>query len=553
VKTSNVIMGLLVLGAIAGGGYWLGGQKHAGGGDRDGAAAAAAGGAGGTPAKARKLLYYRNPMGLPDTSPTPKKDPMGMDYIPVYEGEDEDAGTPGAANQIRISTDKIQKLGVRVEAVSLRTLGKTVRAAGRIEPNERLVHVIAPKFEGYVERLHVNVTGQAVVKGQPLFEVYSPELVSAQREYAIALQGVQAMAGAGSEAQAGMKQLAESSLARLRNWDLSPEQVAGLVKTGEARRTITFRSPVSGIVTEKKAVQGMRFMPGETVYQVTDLSSVWVIADVFEQDIGLVSAGATAKVLINAYPDKQFQGRITYVYPTMNADTRTVPVRVELANPGHLLKPAMFSQVEVQVGGKTPVVAVPDSAVIDSGTRQIVLVQAREGRFEPRQVKLGARSDNYVEVREGVKEGEQVVVAANFLIDAESNLKAAIGGLGAHSGHGSPAGGAAPAPAGAASAPAAGAAASGPVGHKGQGTVDGVDLKAGTVSLNHGAIASLKWPAMTMEFKAANPSLLKGLKPGMAVTFEFVERQPGEWVATSIVPTAASARTAAASKPHSGH
>ena len=238
------------------------------------------------------------------------------------------------------------------------------------------------------------------------------------------------MGAAGGEAQAGMKQLAESSLARLRNWDLSPEQIAALVKTGEAKRTITFRSPVSGIVTEKKALQGMRFMPGEALYQVTDLSSVWVLADVFEQDIGLVKTGAKASVKINAYPDKTFDGKITYVYPTLKAETRTVPVRIELANPGQLLKPAMFSQVELQVGAKAPVLTVPDSAVIDSGTRRIVLVQLKEGRFEPREVKLGARSDNYVEVREGVKEGEQVVVAANFLIDAESNLKAAIGGLG---------------------------------------------------------------------------------------------------------------------------
>jgi Cu(I)/Ag(I) efflux system membrane fusion protein len=338
------------------------------------------------------------------------------------------------------------------------------------------------------------------------------------------------MASAAGEAQAGMRQLADSSLARLRNWDISPEQVTALVKTGEARRTVTFRSPVSGIVTEKKAVQGMRFMPGEMLYQVTDLSSVWVIADVFEQDIGLVRNGSQATVQINAYPDKTFRGRITYVYPTMNADTRTVPVRVELANPGHLLKPAMFTQVEVQVGGKTPVITVPDSAVIDSGTRQIVLVQSGEGRFQPREVKLGARSDNYVEVREGVKEGEQVVVAANFLIDAESNLKAAIGGLA----------GATPA----AASQGSPAAAQGPVGHKAEGAVDSLDLKSGTVSLNHGAIASLKWPAMTMEFKAANQSLLKDLRPGTAVSFEFVERQPGEWVITSIAPAAAKSRPA---------
>ncbi len=553
-KIATTLLAIVVLGAVGAGGYWIGARTTITAQDGTSAAASA-------PAVApqRKLLYYRNPMGLADTSPTPKKDPMGMDYIAVYEGEDKEASAgPAAANQIRISTEKIQKLGVRTEAASTRLLGKMVRAAGRIEPDERRMYAISPKFEGYVERLYVNVTGQPVSKGQALFDVYSPELVSAQREYLIAMQGMQAMKDAAPEAQGGMKQLAESSLARLRNWDLPPEQLAALVKSGEASRTITFRSPVSGLVTERKALQGMRFMPGEALYQVTDLSSVWVVADVFEQDIGLVKTGAKATVTIAAYPNQVFEGRITYVYPTMQAETRTVAVRIELANPGQLLKPAMFAQVELPVGGKAPVLTVPDSAVIDSGTRRIVLVQVQEGRFEPREVELGARGENYVEVVSGVREGEQVVVAANFLIDAESNLKAAVGGLGGHSGHGN-----APketAPAGSAAAPSAPAS----IGHKAEGTVEGIDPKAGTVSLNHGPVATLKWPAMTMEFKAANSGLLDGLKPGQAVAFEFVERQPGEYVVTSITAAPRALTPAAAAIPavpasgagkssHSGH
>ena len=323
-----------------------------------------------------------------------------------YAGGDENE--PAAPGQIRISTEKVQKLGVRTEAARSRALDQTVRAAGRVEPDERRVYAIAPKFEGYVERLLVNVTGQPVSKGQPLFEVYSPELVSAQREYAIAMQGVASLKDAGGTAQTGMQQLAESSLQRLRSWDISDEQIKALASSGEAKRTLTFRSTASGIVTEKKAVQGMRFMPGEALYQVADLSSVWVIADVFEQDIGLIKSGATAKIRINAYPDKLFEGKVTYVYPTLKAETRTVPVRVELANPGVLLKPAMFAQVELSVSAKGPVVTVPVSAVIDSGTRQIVLIQKGEGRFEPREVKLGARSDTDVEVhrrREGRRAG----------------------------------------------------------------------------------------------------------------------------------------------------
>ena len=533
--------------SAAGGGYWQGTRK---GGDHAALvtpAQSAAAPAGET--KARKLLFYRNPMGLPDTSPTPKKDPMGMDYVPVYEGEQDDQSSgPAAANQIKISTDKVQKLGVRTEVAKLRSLDRVVRAAGRIEPDERRVYAITPKFEGYVERLHVNATGQPVGKGQPLFEVYSPELVSAQREYAIAAQGVDSLQEAGGEAQRGMRQLADSSLMRLKNWDISEEQIKALAKSGETKRTLTFRSPVAGIVTEKKALQGMRFMPGEALYQVADLTAVWVVADVFEQDIGLIKSGSKATVRINAYPDKAFTGAITYVYPTMNAETRTVPVRIEVANASQLLKPGMFAQVELPVAAKGPVVTIPTSAVIDSGTRRIVLIQAGEGRFEPREVKLGARSDTYVEVIDGVKDGEPVVVAANFLIDAESNLKAAVGGFG-HASHGS--GAAAPAP----TAPSAAAGSESREGakpasgdHRGEGKLDAIDLKAGTVTITHGPVATLKWPGMTMDFTLANSGLIGNLKPGASIEFTFVERKPGEWVIVKLEGTGASRPSA-----HQGH
>jgi len=537
-STQFVIGGLVVAVLAAGIGYAVGtrsGKSH----DAQSAASASAGGA---EKGERKILYYRNPMGLPDTSPVPKKDPMGMDYIPVYEGDEE----PASANQIRISTEKVQKLGVRTEKAAMRELDRAVRAVGRIEPDERRIYAISPKFEGYVERLFVNATGQPVGKGQALFSVYSPELVSAQREYEIAAKGVESLRGSSESAQSGMKQLAESSLLRLRNWDISEGDIRSLSRSGQSKRTLTFRSPVNGVITEKKAIQGMRFMPGEMLYQVADLSRVWVVADVFEQDIGLVRAGATARATINAYPGKVFEGKIAYVYPTLKSETRTVPVRIELANPGMLLKPGMFAQVEMSAGGRKKVLAVPDSAVIDSGTRQIVLVQLGEGRFEPREVKLGARGGNYVEILDGVKEGEDVVVAANFLIDAESNLKSALDGMSGHAGHG-----------GASQPTAAPEAKPASAGHKAQGKVDDIDAKAGTISISHGAIPDLKWPAMTMEFKVANMALLKGLKPGSPVSFEFVERNPGEWIITGITPASSNANSAATSSgnhgAHAGH
>ena len=526
---ARLAVGVLVAALVAaGGGYWLGSR---------GAANSSASANGGATAEAgakkeRKILYYRNPMGLPDTSPTPKKDPMGMDYIAVYEGEEDggETGEPASLNQVRIGTEKVQKLGVRTELAQMRSLDKMVRAAGRVEPDEGRICAVSPKFEGYVERLHVNVTGQPVARGQALFEVYSPELVSAQREYAIAAQGVEALKDAGGEAHAGMQQLAEASLLRLKNWDISESQVKALAKSGQSKRTLTIVSPVSGVVTEKKALQGMRFMPGESLYQIADLSAVWVIADVFEQDIGQVKTGAKALVRINAYPDKVFEGKVSYVYPTLNAATRTVPVRVELPNPGLLLKPAMYAQVELPVAAKGNVLTVPLSAVIDSGTRQIVLVQKGVGRFESRQVKLGARSESIIEVLDGVKEGEPVVVAANFLIDAESNLKAAISGFG----------------------PATQGAAPKASGHQAVGTVDSVDDKEGSVSLSHDPVASLKWPAMTMDFKLANDSLRSALKPGARVAFEFVERAPGEWVIVS-AKSVNESQSAAAAGAHAGH
>lgn len=428
-KIIGMIFGAVALLCVGVAGYWLGTRTST-----EPMPATAS-----MPAKAEpKILYYRNPMGLTDTSPVPKKDGMGMDYVPVFEGEE--SGSDG--KQIVIGIEKVQKLGVKSEAATLRMLDRTVRAVGKIEINERHNYTIAPKFEGWVERLYVNTSGQAVSKGQPLFDVYSPELISALREYSLATQGTLSLKDAGEEAQRSMSQLAAASLARLKNWGVADEQIREFTNAPLAsdrdKRNLTFYAPISGIVLEKKAVQGMRFMPGEVLYQIADLSSVWVMAEVAEQDIGLVKAGSVAQVNIAAYPDKHFAGKVDFIYPTLDTATRTVQVRVELANPNGLLKPAMFANVELAVSHGGKVLAVPVSAVIDSGTRKIVLVQLAEGHFEPRTVKLGGRSENYVEVLEGIAEGEQVVTSANFLIDAESNLKAALSGMGGHANKPSP-------------------------------------------------------------------------------------------------------------------
>jgi len=369
----------------------------------------------------RRIAYYRNPMGLPDISPTPKKDSMGMDYIPVYEGEE----PPG--KYVRIDTGKIQKLGVKTEAVAMRELVRPIRAVGTIEVDERRLHTLTARFEGYIERLYVNATGQAIKRGQPVAEIYSPELVVAQREYLVAREGVAALKDADAATRNRMQALAAASLARLRYWQISPGELGALQRDGRVRDTLTLRAPATGVVMEKMIVDGMRVMPGEPLLKIADLSTLWLIADVFEQDLGEVRVGQHATIRVNAYPERTFEGRVAFVYPTLEAQSRTARVRIELPNPGGLLKPAMYASVELGApayGGK--VLTVPTSAVIRSGSRNVVLVQVAEGRFEPRSVKLGAEGDDHVQVREGVAEGERVVVSANFLIDAESNLRAAL-------------------------------------------------------------------------------------------------------------------------------
>lgn len=408
------IIATALLAASLGGGYWLGTHRA----EPQKAAPAAA-----APAE-RKILYYRNPMGLPDTSPVPKKDQMGMDYIPVFEG-DEPQGS-----QIAISPEKVQKLGVRTEAAALRELARSVRAVGTVQVDERRVYTVAPKFEGWIEQLHVNATGQPVARGQALMDVYSPELVSAQQEYAVARQGLESLKEATDEARSGMRQVAESALVRLHNWDISTEQIQRLQKDGNAFRQLTLRSPVNGVVLEKTAIQGMRFMPGEALYRIADLSGVWLMVDVFEQDLGLVRPGQGAQITVDAYPGKVFPGKVAFVYPTVNPRTRTTQVRIELPNPGGVLKPAMYASVDLLAGAKEKALAIPASAVLNTGTRQVVLVELAEGRYEPRPVRLGPQSGDYVQVLEGLGEGEKVVVSANFLIDAESNLKAALSGFG---------------------------------------------------------------------------------------------------------------------------
>ncbi|MDO8361227.1 MAG: efflux RND transporter periplasmic adaptor subunit [Devosia sp.] len=529
---------LLVVAALAAG-YWWGMSRPAAEAPRSAESKAAPAAGASAPAAAAKprILYYRNPMGLPDTSPVPKKDQMGMDYVPVYDGEEP------RGPEIKISLDKVQKLGVRTEAATYRNLARGVRALGTVQVDERSQRTVAPRFEGWIQKLLVNTTGEAVRRGQPLMEVYSPDLVAAQQEYVIAWKGAQTLKDASPEIQASMRTLLEGSLQRLRNWDIGEEELRQLQQEGKARNALTLRSPAGGVVLEKPSIQGMRFMPGEVLYRIADLSSLWLVAEVFEQDLSLVRIGQSAKIHVNAYPERVFEGKVSFIYPAVTAETRTARVRIQLANPGQLLKPAMYAEVELAVPQSSAKrLTVPDSAVLDSGNRQVVLVRRDEGRFEPRAVKVGARGDGYVEVLDGIREGDSVVVAANFLIDSESNLRSALNAFGSQD-----------------AKPGAS------VTHKGEGKVEAVDLAQASVTLAHGPIASLKWPAMTMDFHVKDPALLRTLRPGQRIVFEFVAETGGEYAVVRVQPAtpAAEAKPATGLKPatapapaagnHSGH
>jgi membrane fusion protein, copper/silver efflux system len=363
----------------------------------------------------RKPLYYRNPMGTPDTSPVPKKDPMGMDYIPVYADEQDDPGT------VKVSLDKVQRIGVRTEKVHSRSIVQAVRAVGRVEHDETLLTIVALRTDGFIEDLFVNKTGQHVKEGEPLFRLYSSRIQLAQSDLIVAMRADGRRFG--PEADKSL----EGAMLRLRNLGVPQSRIDEVRKTNTNPRTIDWPSPATGDVIEKKVINGQRVMAGDELYRIADHSHIWVIADVAEADIGSIKVGTPATVTLRADSSRPVQGNVTFIYPELKPETRTVPVRIELPNPEQRLRTSMYADVVVQAGGEEgAVTAVPDNAVIDSGTRQVVLVAKGDGRFEPRAVKLGRRGEGYVEITEGLKPDEEVVTSANFLIDAESNLKAAL-------------------------------------------------------------------------------------------------------------------------------
>jgi Cu(I)/Ag(I) efflux system membrane fusion protein len=352
----------------------------------------------------QRILYYRNPMGLADTSPVPKKDSMGMDYIPVYEGEAGDSST------VVIAPGKLQRTGYRSEVVERKVVSRPIRVPGTIQLDERRISVVATRSEAFIEKVENVTTGDHVRRGQPLLALYSPDINAA---------AAQLIANPGFE----------GSRRRLQNLNVPDEAIAEMERTRKVPLSIQWTAPRDGVVLERNAVDGMRAAAGDALFRIADTSVMWVLADVPEHAIGEVRVGQPVAVQVRSLPGRTFTGRIALIYPQVSKETRTTRVRIELPNPDGVLLPDMYADVEIATGSTEPTISVPDSAIIDTGTRQTVLIDKGEGRFEPREVKLGVRGNGFAEVREGVSEGEKVVTSANFLIDAESNLKAALQGM----------------------------------------------------------------------------------------------------------------------------
>lgn len=428
----------------------------------------------GTPATSsgRKILFYRDPMNPQNTSPTPKKAPDGMDFVPVYADESSGSGErkiayykdpmhpwytsdkPGKAPDcgmdlvpvyegendtkgIKIDPVTVQNIGVKTETVGKRKLTKVIRTVGKVDFDETRVYSINTKIMGWVEKLYIDYTGKVVRKGDPLMELYSPELVSTQEEYLQAIRYREQMRESSlEEARRGAEALVESAKRRLLYWDISESEIRALETRGTPKKTMTFYSPVDGIVMEKMIFKGKSVMPGMDLFKIADLSTVWVLADIYQYELPWVKIGQVADIELSYLPGKTFKGTITYIYPTLSMETRTAKVRIEVRNTPNIdFKPEMFATVKIVSPVAVDAVAVPDQAIIRSGERNVVVVALGGGYFDPREVKLGVMADGYVQILEGVREGEKIVTSSQFLIDSESNLKAAISQLAGHAGH----------------------------------------------------------------------------------------------------------------------
>ena len=364
----------------------------------------------------RKIKYYKSTMMPGEVRQTPGKDSMGMDMVPVYE----DQAAAAESRTIAIDPVTIQNMGIRTATVTRGPLRRTVRTVGVIDYNETTLGDVTTKFKGWIEKLYVSATGQLVMRGDPLFEIYSPELYSAQVEYLLATSSP-------TNATPGEEGIRISALTKLKFLDISEDQIAGLERTRQPQKTLRILAPQDGFVTEKRVVEGQMVEAGMKIFRLADLGLVWLQADIYEQDLAYIKLGQEATVTLSYLPDREFRGRVTYIYPNVDEKTRTAHVRMEFHNPGYFLKPGMFATVKVVSELEPSVLLIPDMAILRSGERTTVFVALEGGKFDPRPVTLGpqAQNDDY-QVLRGVSEGERIVTSGQFMLDSESQLREAI-------------------------------------------------------------------------------------------------------------------------------
>jgi membrane fusion protein, copper/silver efflux system len=383
-------------------------------------------------APAAKKQMYQCPMHLQILQDHIGTCPIcAMDLVPIEEIQGGASSVDGLA-AITIDTARQQLIGLRTAKVVLGPTGGEIRAVVRLATDETRVRKINVKVEGFVEKLYADFVGKAVAKGQPLFSLYSPEFVSAQREYLLALRTQKALSGGALKQSGG--DLLDSARRRLQLWDVPAEALEQLEKTGEVQKTLTLRSPLSGVITAKTVVEGSRVSPVEAPLEITDLSHLWAQAEVTESELARVKVGSAAELKINGGDGRTFPGRVAFVDAVLDPKTRTAKVRIEVANPRGELKPEMFGDAVLKTGTRKGLL-VPLDAVLDSGTRKVVFVALGDGKFEPREVETGLAAGDLVEIRKGLEAGEEVVTGAAFLVDSESRLRAALASLGAKAEH----------------------------------------------------------------------------------------------------------------------
>ncbi len=376
-----------------------------------------------SPGKERKIKYWRAPMDPAYISDKPGKSPMGMDLVPVYEDE------APLQSGVRVDANFLQNFAVRTAVAEKGSIPVDIRTVGILAYNEKNIVSINTKFEGWIEKARVNYVGEPVRRGEVLFEIYSPQLVTTQEEYLAAMDYVRKLSsGSYPDAVGRAESLLQSAEERLHYWDISGDQIEALRQSRKITRTVRFVSPVSGVLTEKMtdSLEGMKVMPGMNIYKIANLSTLWVQVEVYEYQIRQLRLGQVARITVEAFPGRQWSGHIAYIDPAVNPQTRTLKAYVEIPNPHRQLRPQMYANVIIPVSAAAGVVRVPEEAVLHSGERNVIIVQKEAGLFEPREVQLGATGGGYQEVRSGLQAGEVVVTSSQFLIDSESNFKEAI-------------------------------------------------------------------------------------------------------------------------------